>query len=572
MTMSVERAQELLGITVVRDTQTIRDAYLEKRRALPRHQGNVDPAALVELQEASKVLLDEVKRQESANSQRTLSDIKYNVTLGIPLTDIPPETVVNTVYDYLYELAFSGKKEPAYAKLLALLPSNMLFRLAAGYFRDRQLSDAGIHPALVNRLSELTDEELCELIGKFSKAHAAIPETLRVALTTRIQLINSVMRIMRVFADELAGDVFFKSIPPDFFIIYGRDLTCDPHPDLVIFINEAKNPSSTLFSNSSSSESSDDTPKNYDFKNRKFSQEFVDDNKGDFSGKDFSNSDFEGLFAMQINFSGSNFTYAKFEKATLFANDFSNSKFYGAYLSEADLSHSDLDSADFYCADLRKANLEYCKLYNTRFCYSDLEGANLSKASMSRGLGIFEWLADFTGANCRNAKFTGASFGDGTSFKNADCSGADFSCAWFMRGLYLKGIIVDDTTNFTDTIFEKYPKWFFAHIGDFAKETAVNLLKKFCSDSGNDSFIKGFLEAFEAEADPHGDNFDKIYNKLYTFEKSKVSLTWIVRSVTPKSWDLISDILDFAERVDPKRTGLRARPTKPPPAYTPSPS
>lgn len=544
MTMSVSDANSLLGLTRGYTSAAAKAAYNQKKESL-RASNNLTTKKLFELKEALIVSMGNASsNNENDRSAQILACIRSGTELP---TDIAKEAIENIVYDYLYDLAMGRKNEEThYDKLLAFIPSISLFRLVSGYFRDRVLPSSGIHPLLLARLDEISDLEAIDLISKFALAGKALPTTLVKVIATRkeVELVG-VLKKMLTFAREEAGDEFLGSIPNATYQKYKIGLHGnEPHPTLVAHIARAHMPSEPArpapapaatsaappsaassagaSAGSSSQRPSANTgnsagsshpkpPKVENYEGKKFTQRSAEAIMYQFHGRSFRNTNFDGLTLVGFNFTDTDFTHASF----------------------------------------KNTNLTLVIMENTKFFKADLSGADLSGIIFRDGSSSRTCVADFTGANCNNTKFINSFFQLGTTFENAYCTGADFTNAHLDK-VYMKGIVVDDKTNFTGTCFAKFPKWYFDCIGDTPRDTASGLLRKFQSQPGNenDDFIREIINQFEAQADYTADNYLKLYDELYATSKTKLSFSWLKRWVTPNSWDEIRDMLEFTAVVN----------------------
>lgn len=549
MTMSVVEANRLLGLSRGYTNADAKAAYNKRKESL-RGSDNLTTQKLLELQEALAVSMSNAS---SNNGNDRSAQILACIRSGTDLpTDITKEDVENIVYNYLYELAMGRKNEEAhYAQLLALIPSISLFRLVSGHFRDRVLSSSGIHPLLLERLNEISDVDAIDLISKFALAQKALPTTLVNIIATRqeVELVG-VLRKMRTFASEEAGDEFLGSIPNVTYQKYKIGLRGkEPYATLVPHIARAHMPSepvrpapapaptsaarSSAASKAgasagssrpkpsenagSSAGSSNGTqrqkpPEVKNYENKKFNQRTVEKEIYNMHGGSFRRSNFDGLTLTGFNFTNADFTHAS----------------------------------------LINADLTLVIIENTSFFNANLSGANLSGIIFRDGSSTRTCVANFTGALCNNAKFINSFFNAGTSFEEADCSGADFTNARLDK-VYMKGIMVDDKTNFTGTCFAKFPKWYFNHIGDTPKDTVLRLMRELQSRSANvnDVFIKDIIEQFSQRADvDSSDNYLPLYNELYAASQEKLSFSWLKRWVTPTSSNEIRDMLEFTAVVN----------------------
>jgi uncharacterized protein YjbI with pentapeptide repeats len=98
----------------------------------------------------------------------------------------------------------------------------------------------------------------------------------------------------------------------------------------------------------------------------------------------------------------------------------------GANLSDADLWGIDLTEADLTRADLSGSRLNRSSLTRARLTGANLERATILRPTIHTSF-QFDWkdAPSFDGANLKGARLVGKL--DGTSFRGADLSGADFS-------------------------------------------------------------------------------------------------------------------------------------------------
>ncbi len=557
MTMTVVEANSLLGLSRGYTSAAAKAAYNQKKESL-RGSNNLTSQKLFELQEALAVSMSNASNNSGNDrSAQILACIRSGTELP---TDITKEAVESIVYDYLYDLAMGRKNEEThYDKLLAFIPSTSLFRLVSGYFRDRVLPSSGIHPLLLARLNEISDVEAIDLISKFAHARKALPTSLVNVIATRkeVELVG-VLKKMRTFASEEAEDEFLGSIPNVTYQKYKIGLHGkEPHPTLVAHIARAHMPSeparpapapaatsaappSAASSAGASAGSSSQRPsanignpagsshpkppKVENYEGKKFTQRSAEAIMYQFHGRSFRNTNFDGLTLTGFN------------------------------LTNTDFSH----------ASLRNANLSLVTIANTKFFNANLEGADLSGIFMGREIDVRTNpnTADFTGAICKGANFTNSFFMYGTSFEAADCSGANFTNA-SLNGVYMKGITVDEQTNFTGTCFAQFPKWYFKHIGDTPKATVLNLLREFKNQPGNanDGFIDEVIQQFSNKAETFiGENYLALYSEIYRNSQTKLSFSWLKRLVTPASWDEIPTMIDFARKVMTTKIRLNPNP------------